>query len=43
MKGTVVNGDRRASQSGTTFEGLSRDALLDVYRCMLRARRLDDK
>jgi len=40
MKGTVVNGDRH---SGTQFEGLSREQLLDVYRCMVRARRLDDK
>src|SRR6476661_7207308 len=47
MKGTVVNGDRRAAtgspRGGNEFEGLSREALLDVYRCMLRARRLDDK
>src|SRR5262245_55260822 len=47
MKGTVVNGDRRAAtdppHSGGAFEGLSREALLDVYRCMVRARRLDDK
>src|SRR5262245_1504321 len=47
MKGTVVNGDRRtaagSSHGGTAFEGLSREALLDVYRCMVRARRLDDK
>jgi 2-oxoisovalerate dehydrogenase E1 component len=47
MKGTVVNGDRRTAASppggGSAFEGLSRDILLDVYRCMVRARRLDDK
>src|SRR5262245_39996350 len=48
MKGTVANGDRRAAtdppRSGSSeFEGLSREALLDVYRCMVRARRLDDK
>src|SRR5215831_16310754 len=47
MKGTVVNGDRRTAagppRSGTAFEGLSREALLDVYKCMVRARRLDDK
>ena len=47
MKGTVVNGDRRADtgspRGGNEFEGLSREALLDVYRCMVRARRLDDK
>src|SRR5580765_1065608 len=47
MKGTVVNGDRRADtgspRGGNEFEGLSREALLDVYRCMVRSRRLDDK
>src|SRR4029077_4356232 len=45
--GTVVNGDRRADtgspRGGNEFEGLSREALVDVYRCMVRARRLDDK
>src|SRR6185503_13752192 len=47
MKGTVVNGDRRTAagppHGGSEFAGLSREALRDVYRCMLRARRLDDK
>jgi 2-oxoisovalerate dehydrogenase E1 component len=46
MKSTVINGDRRtaAERGGDAgFEGLSREALLDVYRCMVRARRLDDK
>ena len=47
MKATVINGDRpteAASQpADTQFDGLSRDALLDVYRTMLRSRRLDDK
>src|SRR5262249_11007514 len=47
MKGTVVNGDRRTAagprHGGIEFEGLSRDALIDVYRCMVRSRRLDDK
>src|SRR5580765_2356357 len=45
MKSTVMNGDRRAAPSASPVdtEGLDRDALLDVYRCMLRSRRLDDK
>src|SRR5437016_5033706 len=47
MKGTVANGDRRIAtgpqHSASQFEGLSREQLLDVYRCMVRARRLDDK
>jgi 2-oxoisovalerate dehydrogenase E1 component len=47
MKGTVVNGDRGSAGAPTgaetEFEGLSRAALLDVYRCMVRARKLDDK
>src|SRR5688500_9495810 len=44
MKGTVVNGGQRTEYAGPTLhEGLTRDALLDVYRCMVRARRLDDK
>ena len=55
MKATVVNGGAAASQSAglsspaaseagrEDFLGLDRDALLDVYRCMLRSRKLDDK
>src|SRR6478609_3890301 len=47
MKGTVLNGERRAGASPTTadreFEGLSHEALLDVYRCMVRSRKIDDK
>ncbi|MQA31318.1 MAG: dehydrogenase [Luteitalea sp.] len=47
MKGTVVNGERRTPAAQLSArppcEGLSRDALLDVYRCMVRSRRLDDK
>jgi 2-oxoisovalerate dehydrogenase E1 component len=47
MKGTVLNGERRAdsalASADARYEGLSRDALLDVYRCMVRSRRLDDK
>ena len=38
MDGTVVN-----SHAAELREGLSRDDLLDVYRVMLRSRKLDDK
>ena len=38
MDGTVVN-----SSAAEAFEGLSRTVLLDVYRVMLRSRKLDDK
>src|SRR5271167_1356101 len=47
MKSTVVNGEPRAGStdrpSGAEFHGLDREALLDVYRCMVRSRKLDDK
>ncbi len=47
MKGTVLNGERRTDTAPTLadshFHGLSRDALLDVYRCMVRSRKIDDK
>src|ERR1700741_754651 len=45
MKSTVMNGDRRAAPAASVVDvqGLDRDALLDVYRCMLRSRKLDDK
>jgi 2-oxoisovalerate dehydrogenase E1 component len=43
MKGTVVNGERRTDAPSSSFDGLSPEALLDVYRVMLRSRRLDDK
>src|SRR5687767_1296897 len=50
MKGTVVNGERPTdsvpqpvTEPATEHEGFTPDALLDVYRCMVRARRLDDK
>ncbi|MGE0450071.1 MAG: thiamine pyrophosphate-dependent enzyme [Vicinamibacterales bacterium] len=44
MKGAVANGDRQAkTASQPAFDGLSRDAILDVYRCIVRSRRLDDK
>src|SRR4051812_42599105 len=44
MKGTVVNRDRQTTDTAEALhEGLSRDALLDVYRTMVRSRRLDDR
>jgi 2-oxoisovalerate dehydrogenase E1 component len=48
MKSSVVNGVNRAADRASEpgrqdFEGLDRAALLDVYRVMVRARRLDDK
>src|SRR3954453_415049 len=45
MKGTVVNGDKRTDvrAAASDFDGLTRETLLDVYRCMVRSRRLDDK
>jgi 2-oxoisovalerate dehydrogenase E1 component len=45
MKSTVVNGEPRADEraEAVDFQGLDRAALLDVYRCMVRSRKLDDK
>jgi 2-oxoisovalerate dehydrogenase E1 component len=44
MKSAVANGDRQAVQATqAAFDGLSRDAILDAYRCIVRSRRLDDK
>src|SRR5437899_4350192 len=43
MKSSVVNGEQQPDTSSQTFEGLDREALLDVYRVMLRSRKLDDK
>ena len=44
MKGAVANGDRQAPiDSQPAFDGLSRDAILDVYRTIVRSRKLDDK
>src|SRR5215471_6324926 len=48
MKSTVAGGDRSAAHAAeasapASFDGLSRDALLDVYRVMVRSRKLDDK
>src|SRR5438034_6330466 len=48
MKSSVVNGSEAPAQAGSadasrTFDGLDRDALLRVYRTMLRSRKLDDK
>ena len=43
MKGAVANSERQAESVSQAFDGLSRDAVLDVYRCMVRSRRMDDK
>src|SRR5262245_54308907 len=45
MKSSVVNGEHRAGAHATdvNFQGLDRDQLLDVYRCMVRSRKIDDK
>jgi 2-oxoisovalerate dehydrogenase E1 component len=45
MKSTVVNGDHRTQRASAPadFQGLDGQALLDVYRCMVRSRKLDDK
>src|SRR5690242_166072 len=44
MKGAVANGDRQAPiSSQPAFDGLTRDAILDVYRTMVMSRKLDDK
>jgi 2-oxoisovalerate dehydrogenase E1 component len=42
MGPTVVNG-HSTRETRSEFEGLSRDELLAVYRCMLTSRKLDDK
>jgi 2-oxoisovalerate dehydrogenase E1 component len=45
MKSSVVNGEHRADTHSTDvdFQGLNRDQLLDVYRCMVRSRKIDDR
>jgi 2-oxoisovalerate dehydrogenase E1 component len=43
MKATVLNGREAAARADVGFDGLTRDELLAVYRCMLLSRRLDDK
>ena len=44
MKSAVANSERQAESASTpAYDGLSRDALLDVYRCILTSRRVDDK
>jgi 2-oxoisovalerate dehydrogenase E1 component len=49
MKASVVNGRETAARTasstsdGALVEGLNREALLGVHRCMLLSRRLDDK
>src|SRR5215510_3772892 len=42
---TAVGASRPAASlsSGQDFQGLDRGTLLDVYRCMVRSRKLDDK
>jgi 2-oxoisovalerate dehydrogenase E1 component len=42
MKSTVAGSDRTET-AAADFHGLSRDALLDVYRVMVRSRKVDDK
>src|SRR5262245_13449299 len=43
MKGVVVNGAPRAAAEPSTWHGFDREALLNVYRMMVRSRKLDDK
>ena len=52
MKASVVNGGSPPAQtvsppasqsSGVIIDGLDKAALLQVYRCMLLSRRIDDK
>ena len=43
MKGVLNERAADATPSSDAFEGLSRDQLLAVHRCMLLSRRLDDK
>ena len=43
MKATVLNGREAAARADVGFDGLTRNELLAVYRCMLLSRRLDDK
>jgi len=38
-----AGGEPKGAKAGESFEGLSRDALLKVYRQMLLSRRIDDK
>ncbi len=44
MKGAVAHADRQASRtSQPQYEGLSRDEIIDAYRCIVTSRKLDDK
>jgi len=44
MKAAVTRREAAAAPAAeSTFEGLGRDQLLAVHRCMLLSRRLDDK
>src|SRR5690242_285263 len=43
MKGTVLNDRTDVASASASFEGLDRDALLAVHRCMVLSRKIDDK
>src|SRR5215218_2155579 len=47
MKSTVLHGDRPpdavAAASGADLDGLSRERLLEAFRCMVRSRKVDDR
>jgi 2-oxoisovalerate dehydrogenase E1 component len=44
MKGAIAHADRQAHRtSEPLYDGLSRDEILDAYRCIVRSRKLDDR